>query len=96
MLNAIKKLFYKGKHFKEEEKEEKQKKKTSTIMLVIVCLMIILYAIASFVLQFFTQVEISPTLTNAWFSFWGTEVVVLAGIKISKVIKGENDNDDSR
>ncbi len=90
MLNAIKNLFYQSKHAK-EEKKEKPKKKTSNVMLVVVCLMIILYAIASFVLQFFTQVEISPTLTTAWFSFWGAEVISLAGIKISKVIKGERE-----
>jgi hypothetical protein len=51
--------------------------------------MIILYTMASFVLQFFTQIEISPTLTTAWFSFWGAEIISLAGIKISKVFKGE-------
>lgn len=89
MLTAIKALFYKGKHVKKEVKKPKVKKKTSNIMLVIVCLMIILYAAAAFVLQFYTQVEISPTLTTAWFTFWGTEVIALAGIKISKVIKGE-------
>ena len=86
MIEAIKALFNVGKHYK---KEIKAKKKTSNVMLVVVCLMIILYAIASFVLQFFTQIEISPTLTTAWFSFWGAEVISLAGIKISKVIKGE-------
>ena len=86
MIEAIKALFNVGKHYK---KETKAKKKTSNIMLVVVCLMIILYAAASFVLQFITQIEISPTLTTAWFSFWGAEVISLAGIKISKVIKGE-------
>lgn len=87
MINAIKALLDIGKHYKEKPKA---KRKTSNIMLVVVCAMIILYAIASFVLQFITQIEISPTLTTAWFSFWGAEVISLAGIKISKVIKGEN------
>ena len=61
------------------------KKKVSNLMLVVACVMIILYAIATFVLQFFTQVEISPTLTTAWFAFWTTEIVSLAAIKTSKV-----------
>lgn len=86
MIEAIKALFNVGKHYK---KNSKKKAKTSNVMLVIVCAMIILYAAAAFVLQFYTQVEISPTLTTAWFAFWGTEVIALAGIKISKVVKGE-------
>lgn len=70
------------------------KKKVSNLMLVIVCIMIIVYAVASFALQYFTQVEISPTLTTAWFAFWGTEIISLAGIKISKVIRGEKEEEE--
>lgn len=62
--------------------------KTSTIMLILSCIMITLYAAANFILQYFTSTEVSPTLTAAWFSFWGGELACLAGIKISKVIKG--------
>lgn len=62
--------------------------KTSTVMLIISCIMITLYAAADFVLQYYTSVEVSPTLTTAWFSFWGGELACLAGIKITKVIKG--------
>ena len=61
------------------------KKSTSTIMLILICIMIIAYAIATFALQYFAQVEISPTLTTAWFSFWGVEIISLAAIKTSKV-----------
>jgi hypothetical protein len=67
---------------------KKPSKKVSNIMLVIVCLMIILYAAADFMLQYFTSIEVSPTLTTAWFSFWGGEILCLAGIKVSKIIKG--------
>ena len=63
----------------------KPKKKVSNIMLVIICTMIILYTIADFALQYFTSIEVSPTLTTAWFAFWGTELVALAAIKTSKV-----------
>jgi uncharacterized membrane protein len=67
----------------------KPKKKVSNIMLVVVCIMIILYAAANFVLQYYTSIEVSPTLTTAWFSFWSVEILALAGIRVSKVIKGE-------
>lgn len=69
--------------------------KTSTVMLIISCIMITLYAAANFVLQYFTSVEVSPTLTTAWFSFWGGELACLAGIKITKVIKGESTSEDT-
>ena len=65
-----------------------KKKKVSNIMLVIIIIAIVVYTAASFALQYFAGVEISPTLTTAWFAFWGAEIVSLAGIKISKVIQG--------
>lgn len=68
--------------------EAKSKKKVSNIMLVVACLMIILYTAADFALQYFTSIEVSPTLTTAWFAFWSSELFMLAGIKVSKVIKG--------
>lgn len=67
----------------------KSKKKVSNIMLAVICIMIVVYAAANFALQYFTSVEVSPTLTTAWFTFWGSELVCLTGIKVSKVIKGE-------
>jgi hypothetical protein len=73
----------------------KNKKKVSNIMLVISCIMITLYAAADFALQYFTQIEVSPTLTTAWFSFWGGELACLAGIKITKVIKGESSDTET-
>lgn len=70
----------------------KPKKKVSNIMLVIICTMIICYAIANFVLQYYTQIEVSPTLTTSWFAFWGVELISLTAIKTSK-IKHNQDND---
>ena len=76
--------------------KNKTKKKVSNIMLVVVCIMITLYAAADFALQYFTSIEVSPTLTTAWFAFWGSELFCLAGIRVSKVIKGDSEsNDDS-
>ena len=62
-------------------------------MLILICIMIILYTVATFGLQYFTSVEISPTLTTAWFAFWGTELVALAAIKNQK-IKYDYDNNN--
>ena len=63
----------------------KQKTKTSTVMVVVSCIMVTLYTAADFVLQYFAGVEVSPTLTTAWFAFWGTELVALAAITTTKV-----------
>ena len=54
-------------------------------MLVLICFMIIGYTVADFALQYFTSVEVSPTLTTAWFAFWGVELINLTVIKTSKV-----------
>ena len=74
--------------------KQKKKRKVSNILLVLVCVMIIIYTAATFVLQYFTSVEISPTLTTAWFAFWGTELVALAAIKTSKLKHGEHKEEE--
>ena len=66
-------------------KQNKPKKKVSNIMLVLICTMIIIYTAADFALQYFAGIEVSPTLTTAWFAFWGTELVALAAIRTSKL-----------
>lgn len=71
----------------------KPKKKVSNIMLVIICIMIIGYTVADFALQYFTQIEVSPTLTNAWFAFWGTELIALTAIKTTKVKHGQDNTE---
>ena len=73
----------------------KPKKKVSNIMLVLICLMIIIYTTADFALQYFAGIEVSPTLTTAWFAFWGTEIVALAAIKTSKVKHGKDASNDT-
>ena len=70
-------------------KSSKPKRKVSNLMLALSCTMIVLYPVGDFALQYFTQMEVSPTLTNEWFAFWGGEILALASIKITKVIKGE-------
>lgn len=68
----------------------KTKKKVSNIMLVLICVMIIGYTAADFALQYFTSIEVSPTLTTAWFAFWGVELVNLTIIKTTKVKHGQD------
>lgn len=68
--------------------------KVSNIMLVIIVAMITLYTIASFVLQMYTSVEISSTLTTCFYAFWGTELAMLAGIKTSKILKKQDEDNE--
>ena len=74
--------------------KQKKKRKVSNILLVLICVMIIIYTAATFVLQYCTSVEISPTLTTAWFAFWGTELVALAAIRTSKLKHGEHKEEE--
>ena len=60
--------------------------RVSNLVLVVVIIAILLYTAAAFYLQFTTGTEISSTLTTLWYTFWTAEVLVLGGIKISKVI----------
>lgn len=71
---------------------ERKKRKISNIMLVALVISITIYTIAAFWLQFKTGVEVSPTLTTVFFSFWIGEVFSLAGIRITKVLKGDQNN----
>lgn len=70
--------------------EKNSKIKVSNLVVALACIMIILYAAANFILQYFTSVEVSPTLTTAWFSFWGAELFMITGIKISKVLTNKD------
>lgn len=81
---------------KNKTKVEKPKKKVSNIMLVLICTMIILYTAADFALQYFAGVEVSPTLTTAWFAFWGTEIVALTAIKTAKVMKNQDTKEETQ
>ena len=98
----LEKIKKRGEQYKQEKElkdmyaeyvSERKKKRVSNIMLIVVMIAIIAYAAANFILQYFTTIEVSPTLTTAWFSFWGGEILCLAGIKISKVFKANTDND---
>lgn len=68
-------------------------KKVSNVMLVVIVTMIVGYAIADFILQYFMGYEISSTLTTCWFAFWSAEICALTGIKVSKVLKSSHDDE---
>ena len=55
---------------------------------------IILYTIAAILLQRYTMMELSPTLTTCVYAFFGTELLGLAGIKIcdTKFVQNESSN----
>jgi hypothetical protein len=60
--------------------------RVSNLVLVVIIIAILLYTAAAFYLQFTTGLEINSTLTTLWYTFWTAEILVLGGIKISKVI----------
>ena len=74
-------------------RQRRSKKRKSDYVLAASILAIVLYTVAGIVVQIITGLEISPTLTTAWYSYWTVEIVALAGIKITNVIKGEKDID---
>lgn len=55
-----------------------------------------LYTAAAVVLQFCGFMEVSPTLTTCWFSFWTVELVSLAAIKSGKVKHGDKKANDNK
>ena len=76
---------------REEKRKVKRfdfsKIKTSNLVLFSSIVMIILFTIACLFVQYKTGSEPSSTLITLWFTFWTVEIVSLAGIKITKVIK---------
>lgn len=61
--------------------------------IVIFCIAaIIAYTIAAILLQKYTYMELSPTLTTCVYAFFGTELIGLVGIKIcdTKFEKGQS------
>lgn len=71
----------------------KKLKKVSNIVLIAACTAVVGYAITGVIAHFVTGMELSPTLTTAWFSFWGVEIIALATIKNCKT-KHNADNSE--
>lgn len=58
------------------------KLKFNKIIVLLSIVAIISYTIAAILLQRYTMMELSPTLTTCVYAFFGTELIGLAGIKI--------------
>lgn len=65
-----------------------KKRKVSNIMLTIIVVAIIMYTIANFWLTYATGTSMDSTLTTCFYAFWGSELIALATLKTSKIIKG--------
>ena len=89
--NEIKKQ--KNKLRKEKNKYRRfsfSKMKTSNKVLAVAVLAIVLFTAACLYIQYKTEVVINDTLITFWYTFWTAEVVSLAGIKVTKVIRNRN------
>lgn len=74
-----------------------KRRKVSNVMLVVIVIAISLYTIANLWITYTTGVSIDSTLTTCFYAFWGSELIALATLKTSKIIKGtdkENVQDD--
>ena len=63
------------------------KMKTSNKILIVAIMAVLLFSIACLYIQYKTGMEVSSTLITLWYSFWTVEIVSLAGIKVTKVLK---------
>lgn len=73
---------------------KKKLKKVSNLVLIAAVTAVVGYGITATIVQVITGVELSPTLTTAWFSFWGVEIIALAAIKTSKVKHNADETED--
>ena len=78
-----------------QRRRNKRKKHFSDYIVAAAIAAIGLYTAAAVVLQFCGLMEISPTLTTCWFSFWTVEIVALAAIKSGKVKHGDRKTNDN-
>lgn len=74
---------------KNEKNKYKKSKKVSTSNKVLLSsiIAVVIFTIACLYIQCMTMMEVSSTLITLWYSFWTVEIVSLAGIKITKVIR---------
>lgn len=71
-------------------RRRRRRLKTATKVLIVSVINIIWFTVAAIWLQFKTSVELSSTLITCWYAFWTCEIFAIAGIRISKVLKGED------
>ena len=61
----------------------------SKLIVALSVVLILIYTVTAFALQFVCGVEVSPTLTTCFYTFFAVEMLSLAGVKARKV-KYEN------
>ena len=90
-LNRIEK---RGEHYRREYEikseyaqylPERKKRKVSNILLVVVVMAITAYTVANLWITYTTGTSIDSTLTTCFYTFWGSELFLLAGIRVSKI-----------
>lgn len=64
---------------------ERKKRKVSNILLVVVVMAITAYTVANLWITYTTGTSIDSTLTTCFYTFWGSELFLLAGIRVSKI-----------
>ena len=73
-----------------------KRRKVSNIMLVVIVFAITAYTVANFWLTYVSGMSIDSTLTTCFYAFWASELVALATLKTSKIIKGtENKQEEN-
>lgn len=68
-----------------KRKAAKRKKHFSDYVVGVSLAAVLAYTVAAFTLQFICNIEISPTLTACFYSFFGVELINLALIKRGKI-----------
>lgn len=63
------------------------KMSTSNKVLLSSIMAIVIFTIICLYIQYATSTSVSDTLITLWYSFWTVEILSLAGIKITKVVK---------
>ena len=96
----LRKMKKRGERYKKEKEirdayadylPDRKKRKVSNIMLVVIVFSIVSYTVASFWLQYKTGTSIDPTLTTLFYAFWGTEIVGLVALKVTKTKHGRDE-----
>ena len=64
---------------------ERKKRKVSNILLAVVVVAITFYTVANLFITYTTGASIDSTLTTCFYTFWGSELFLLAGIRVSKI-----------
>ena len=72
---------------KAERNKYRRKMSTSNKVLIASIMAIVIFTIICLYIQYATSTSVSDTLITLWYSFWTVEILSLAGIKISKVVK---------